>query len=505
MSNLNKEMQQEEKEKKIPHWKSFIVLTILYLLFLYWVGSWRGLILVPLLFDKYITHFIHWSSWRDIKNPIVRFLMSWIDAIVFAVIALYFVNTYLFQNYQIPSSSLEKTMLVGDYLYVSKISYGARKPMTPIHLPFVQNTLPFFNCNSYLSWPKWKYDRTKGLGKVERNDIVVFNFPAGDSVAVNRAMTDIYSLSYSIGEDAYPVPARFDTLDAYSQALYFDKAYRAGRKVIDNSPNIYGKVVYRPVDRRENYVKRCVGIPGDTLEIKKGIIYIDGVAEKTPEGVQMNYFVQTQGMRIPQSIFRSLGISKDDEMMMSTSNGWDMALQKLGLTKMDSNGIMAPVYHLPLTKKMLQTLEGNKALVSHIVMEPEEFAGDLYPLNMVKKWDRNNYGPIWVPKKGSTIALTLENLPIYSRCIEAYEGHQLALKADGIYIDGQLADHYTFAMDYYWMMGDNRHNSADSRYWGFVPEDHIVGKPIVVWLSLDKDRSWFDGHIRFNRFFKWVN
>lgn len=505
MSTINKETKKEENDKIAPHWKTFTILTILYLLFLYWVESWWGLLLVPFMFDRHITHYIHWGSWRNIKNPTLRFIMSWIDAITFAMVALYFVNTFIFQNYQIPSSSLEKTMLVGDYLYVSKVSYGARKPMTPIHFPLVQNKLPFFNCNSYLSWPKWKYDRVKGLGHVKRSDIVVFNFPAGDSVAVNRAMTDIYSLSYNIGKDAYPIPAGFDTLDTYSQSLYFSKAYTAGRKVINNNPNIYGKILYRPVDRRENYVKRCVGISGDTLEIKKGIIYIDGKTQKTPEGVQMNYFVQTQGMHIPQSIFRNLGISKDDEMSMSTTNGWDMAFKGLGLNKVDKDGVMAPVYHLPLTQKMLQTMRANKALVYNIVMEPEEYAGDLYPINMVKKWNRNNYGPIWIPKKGSSIALTTDNLPIYSRCIEAYEGHKLALKKDGIYIDGQRTDHYTFAMNYYWMMGDNRHNSADSRYWGFVPEDHIVGKPIVVWLSLDKDRSWFDGHIRFDRFFKWVN
>jgi len=502
MNNLNKE---EQKEKRTHNWITFTIVTTLYLCFLYWVESWWGLLLVPLLFDKHITHYIHWGNWRNIKNPLLRFILSWVDAIVFAVIALYFVNTYVFQNYQIPSSSLEKTMLVGDYLYVSKVSYGPRKPMTPIHLPFVQNRLPVFNCNSYLSWPKWKYDRIKGFGQVKRNDIVVFNFPAGDSVAVNRAMTDLYSLSYNIGKSMYPTPNQFDTLDTYSQSLYFKKTYAAGRKVINNSPNIYGKVLYRPVDRRENYVKRCVGIPGDTLQIKKGIIYIDGKPEKTPEGVQMNYFVQTQGMHIPQSIFRKLEISKDDEMLMSTANGWDTAFKELGLNKLDGNNIIAPVYHLPLTQKMLQTLRANKALISKIVMEPEEFAGDLYPINMVKKWNRNNYGPIWIPEKGKTIVLTADNLPIYSRCIEAYEGHELELKKDGIYIDGQKENRYTFHLNYYWMMGDNRHNSADSRYWGFVPEDHIVGKPIVVWLSLDKDRSWFDGHIRFNRFFKWVN
>ena len=220
--------------------------------------------------------------------------------------------------------------------------------------------------------------------------------------------------------------------------------------------------------------------------------------------LQFNYFVQTTGPYIPEDMFRELGISKDDQALYDDPT-WEETFAQIGLNNHNAQGKMAPIYHLPLTKKMYDTLSGNKKLISKIVMEPEEYAGQMYPLNLYTKWNRNNYGPIWIPAKGATITLTEDNLPIYERCIVAYEGNKLEIKPDGIYINGEKTDQYTFKMDYYWMMGDNRHNSADSRYWGFVPEDHVVGKPIVVWLSLDKDRGWFDGKIRWNRIFKWVD
>ena len=203
-------------------------------------------------------------------------------------------------------------------------------------------------------------------------------------------------------------------------------------------------------------------------------------------------------------MFRELGISKADQTLYDDSS-WEETFRQIGLDNRNAQGKMAPIYHLPLSKIMNETLPANKKPISKIVMEPEEYAGQMYPLNLHTKWNRNNYGPIWIPAKGATITLTEDNLPIYERCIVAYEGNKLEIKPDGIYINGEKTDQYTFKMDYYWMMGDNRHNSADSRYWGFVPEDHVVGKPIVVWLSLDKDRGWFDGKIRWNRLFKWVD
>ena len=311
--------------------------------------------------------------------------------------------------------------------------------------------------------------------------------------------------AYEEGKRAYPNKVNMDSLTRKQQRTVYDLYYNAGRNLIRSNPRMYGDIVIRPVDRRENYVKRCVGLPGDTLQIKKGQVYIDGKAIENPTEMQFNYFVQTTGPYITDDMFRELGISKEDQTLMTDGLGWEENLIEMGLDRRDAQGRLAPVYHLPLTKKMYETLSGNKKLISKIIIEPGEFSGQMYPLNLYTKWDRNNYGPIWIPAKGATIKLTEDNLPIYERCIVAYEGNKLEVKEDGIYINGEKTDSYTFNMDYYWMMGDNRDKSADSRYWGFVPEDHVVGKPIVVWLSLDKDRNWFDGKIRWNRIFKWVD
>lgn len=485
-------------------WTKCAIALILYLGFLVWVSSWWGLIVVPFIFDIYITKKIPWSFWKKSENPAVRSVMSWVDAIVFALVAVYFVNIYVFQNYQIPSSSLEKSMLVGDFLYVSKMSYGPRVPNTPLSMPLAQHTLPIVNTKSYLEWPQWKYKRVPGFGKVKLNDIVVFNFPAGDTVALNNQMTDFYSIAYSQGQSLYPGRVDMDSLTRAQQRTVYDLYYNAGRKQILDNPQDFGEVVYRPVDRRENYVKRCVGLPGDTLQIIEGQVMIDGKAIENPEDMQFNYFVQTTGPFITEEMFRELGISKEDQLLMNDGQGWDAGLIEMGLDARNAQGALNPVYDLPLTKKMYNTLIGNKKLISKITLEPEGYSGPLYPLNLHTNWNRNNYGPLWIPAKGATITLTADNLPIYERCIRAYEGNKLEVKEDGIYINDVKTDKYTFQMDYYWMMGDNRDKSADSRYWGFVPEDHVVGKPLVVWLSLDKDRNWFDGKIRWNRLFKWV-
>lgn len=486
-------------------WIKCILAILFYLAFLVWVKSWWGLIVVPFIFDIYITKKVAWSFWKKSKNPTVRNVMSWVDAIVFALVAVYFVNIYVFQNYQIPSSSLEKSLLVGDFLYVSKMSYGPRVPNTPLSMPLAQHTLPFINTKSYIEWPQWKYKRVPGFGKVKHNEIVVFNFPAGDTVAVNASESDFYSLAYNAGRSIYSSQIEMDSLTREQQKIVYDLYYNAGRQqILSNPDNKYGEVVYRPVDRRENYVKRCLGLPGDTLKIVDGQVYIDGKAAENPEGLQFNYFVQTNGDYIDEKRFRDLGISIADQMLMTEDGGYENGLVEIGLSGRNSQGALNPVYHLPLTKQMYNTLSADKELISKIVMEPEDYSGQMYPLNLYTKWNRNNYGPIWIPAKGATITLTPDNLPIYERCIAVYEGNKLEQKADGIYINDVKTDTYTFQMDYYWMMGDNRHNSADSRYWGFVPEDHIVGKPIVVWLSLDTDRGWFNGKIRWDRIFKWV-
>ncbi len=466
-------------------WIKCAIAIILYLIFLVWVKSWWGLIVVPFIFDIYITKKVPWSFWKKSKNPTVRSVMSWVDAIVFALVAVYFVNIYIFQNYQIPSSSLEKSLLVGDFLYVSKMSYGPRVPNTPLSMPLAQHTLPIINTKSYIEWPQWEYKRVPGFGKVKMNDIVVFNFPAGDTVAVNYQQTDFYdNIVYREGKRLYPNQINMDSLSRQQQRIVYDLYRNAGRKYVLSHPEEFGKLIYRPVDRRENYVKRCVGLPGDTLQIKDRIIYIDGKAQEEPEDIQFFYKVEATGNIIPAAFLHDeLGLSNEDTQDYQPG---------------------ATTFYLPLTKKVRNTLLGRKDLVTAIDPIPTRPLHDLYPQNLYTNWTVDNYGPIWIPSKGSTITLTMDNLPLYERCIVAYEGNKLEVKEDGIYINGQKTDKYTFGMDYYWMMGDNRHNSQDSRYWGFVPEDHVVGKPIVVWLSLDKDRGWFNGKIRWNRIFKWV-
>ena len=468
-------------EASRKQWIRFGVVLALYLLFIIWLKSWLGIVVIPFIFDAYITKKIPWTWWKKSKNKTVLTVMGWVDAIVFALVAVYFVNLYFFQNYVIPSSSLEKSLLVGDYLFVSKMSYGARVPQTPLHMPLTQHTMPIFNCKSYLEWVKWDYKRVDGLGKVQLNDIVVFNFPAGDSVATALQAEDIYRLSYQAGKELSK-PIDMSGLSLEDQRLVFDYYYQVGRKYINDNPQSFGEIVVRPVDRRENYVKRCVGLPGQILQIENRVIYLDGKANKEPDNVQYRYFVHTKGM-LPDDLCHELGISKEDLAGYYTDES---------------------VYNMPLTAKAKDALLARKDIVTAIENTPDDDAGGLYPLNKLTGWTVDNYGPIWIPKKGETIELSLDNLPLYERPIHAYEGNALEVKDGKIFINGEETTHYTFKMDYYWMMGDNRHNSLDSRYWGFVPEDHIVGKPIFIWWSHDPDHNGFSG-IRWNRLFRFVD
>ncbi len=460
-------------------WAKFIVVLVLYLLFLYWVKSWWGLLVVPFIYDVYISKKIRWQWWKDAEGPI-KFVMSWVDALVFALVAVYFINLFFFQNYVIPSSSLEKSLLTGDYLFVSKVSYGPRIPETPLTMPLTQHTLPLFQCKSYIEWPHWDYRRVKGLGKVQLNDIVVFNYPAGDTIcsAPQYQPYDFYQMCYSLGYQMYPQRPNPDSLSQEDLPRYFNAIYQAGRSEIVRNQAEYGLIDTRPTDRRENYVKRCVGLPGQKLQIKNHIIYLDGKANKEPDNVQYTYKVKLRE-RLDDDVMKDLGITMED------------------LTSLNTTGYM------PLTKFAVAELK-RRELVESIELNTDASDLDIYPLNGNLHWTRDNYGPIWIPAKGKSIQLTMANLPIYERCIRTYEGNTLEVKDGKILINGQVATSYTFKLDYYWMMGDNRHNSLDSRYWGFVPEDHIVGKPIFIWWSSDPDRHGFSG-IRWNRLFRFVD
>jgi signal peptidase I len=231
-------------------------------------------------------------------------------------------------------------------------------------MPLAQHTLPVFNTKSYIDWPQWKYKRVPGFGKVKLNDIVVFNFPAGDTVALNNQMTDFYSIAYSQGQSMYPGRVNMDSLTRAQQKTVYDLYYNAGRKQILDNPRDFGEVVFRPVDRRENYVKRCVGLPGDTLQIIEGQVMIDGKAIENPADMQFNYFVQTTGPFITEEMFRELGISKEDQLLMNDGQGWDAGLIEMGLDARNAQGALNPVYDLPLTKQMYNTLNGNKTIIS---------------------------------------------------------------------------------------------------------------------------------------------
>jgi len=484
---MSAEKQTSRFQQPLKQWIKCSVWCLIYILFIAWVGNYWWLIGLPVVFDLFITNYIPWTWWKNTKNKSLLSVMGWVDAIVFALVAVYFINTFLFQNYQIPSSSLEKSLLVGDFLFVSKASYGPRVPNTPLSFPLVQHTFPLLNCKSFILHPQWDYHRLKGFDSIKRNDIVVFNFPAGDTVAVKQQNPDYYSICYSEG---------YGFLKQQNSAVEPSSAqcYSTGREIVKSKTADYGDIVYRPVDRRENYVKRCVAIAGDWMQVKDNQVFVNGEKQEKIPGIQFNYFVQTDGTMLNPDLLDKLGISKDD-IKLYNQGDYVKEFASIGLNS------KLPIYHFPLNQEAYDKLV-KTAGVTSIKIEVQDRPGEVYPLGGGKSWTRDNYGPVWVPKKGNKLVLNSYNLPIYERIIRNYENNKLEVKEGVIYINDLPSKTYQFKMDYYWMMGDNRHNSADSRYWGFVPEDHVVGRPVMVWLSLEKDKGWFDGKIRWNRFFK---
>ncbi|MDE7380731.1 MAG: signal peptidase I [Muribaculaceae bacterium] len=451
---------------KGTRWLRFLTVTLLFILFVIWIGNPWLLLIWLLLFDIYLTQFIPWSWWKK-KKGVTRTFMAWVDAIVYALVLVYIIFAFIGQNYKIPSSSLEKSLLVGDYLWVSKVIYGPRVPQTPLHFPLAQHTLPILNTKSYIDNPQLAYHRLPGLRSVERGDIVVFNFPQGDTV-----------LSAFPTEDYYMI---LNSLTA--------SGVKNAREFVKNNPGKFGNIIVRPVDRRENYVKRCVGLPGEFISMSNDTIFINGKMIPEPENVQYNYIIPVKGA-ISADKWKELGVRLEDagpEPLKNEYTGFQF-------------------YSVPLTSKMKKIVETWPEVTDKLVKETESgmfMTGGVFPLGNDYGWSRSTTTPFWIPKRGATLHLTLNNLPVYRRAIETYEGNDVKVDGNGkIFINGKQTDYYTFKFDYYWMMGDNRDRSLDSRYWGFVPEDQIVGSPMFVIASFDEERALTEkGKIRTDRIF----
>ncbi|MBR1517501.1 MAG: signal peptidase I [Bacteroidales bacterium] len=394
-------------------------------------------------------------------------LRDWVDAIVFALVAAIIIRGKFFELYHIPSSSMEKTLLVGDRTLVSKYSYGARVTMTPLSIPLVHNVMPLTGgqVESYLDWIELPYHRYPGLGSVQRYDAVVFNYPDGDTMCSAQ----------------------------FSNRSYYDLVREYGREAVWNdrvvdasgTPIPIGKIRVRPLDKRENFIKRCIGLPGDTLAIHDQQVFINGQPLADPSYLQFTYAVLFKpGMGMPRKVLDEMGVSSED----------------YGNALLQQQYMGTPYYMLPLTRQMAQQLSQryDVADVQPVVFPALDDSRDLFPHDTIHQWSVDNYGPIHIPAAGETINLTSENIAIYQRLITSYEHNTLEIRDGQFFINGTPTTQYRVRQNYYWMMGDNRHNSADSRYWGFVPEDHILGKFIAVLWSHDKDH----GKIRWNRCFK---
>jgi len=358
--------------------------------------------------------------------------------------------------------------------------------MTPVAVPLAHNTI--LGHKSYLDHPSFSYRRLKGLGKVERNDLVVFNFPTGDTVALGMPNPDYYTLCASYGREA----------------VWSDRAQ-------------FGEIVYRPVDRRDHYVKRCIGLPGERFEVRNKQVYINGKPISNPTHMQYNYYLQTDGTALSQELLDDLGINDRDLQLIYDYRSFQSGanpevesyLKHAGMTfaPVGADRGYGAIYYLPLTQEMKARLS-QEPYVKAIQVEiaTPESSGLVYPVDYKTPWTKDNYGPLLIPRKGMTIRLHPAALAFYHRCIRNYEGHSLETRPDGtILIDGEPRTTYTFAMDYYFMLGDNRDMSADSRYWGFVPEDHIVGKPAFLWLSLNSERPLLQGGIRWSRMMRLIH
>lgn len=435
---------------------------------------------------------------EDVSKKKQSVAREWADAIVFAVIAATVIRTFFLEAFTIPTSSLEKSMMVGDYLFVSKVSYGAKIPNTPLSFPFAMHTLPGTGTTkSYLEWFSLPYFRLPGIGHVKNNDIVVFNYPDGDTVALGLSQED-QAQSY------------------YEMCREFGwREVNTPDQINPNTGHPFGKVTYRPPDKRENYVKRCIAIAGDKLEIKDGEVYINDKHVETPEHAQSHYYVKTKGF-----IFGDYDPSLQRfQPNLRLFDRLDIYVNEAGIRNI-SGDTVEYVLNMPVsTLEKVKKISGVLSTVKEITPKGQ-YVPRIFPHSPAYPWNNDNFGPLVLPKANTTVHLDTSDIVLYDRIIINYEGNTLEKKDGKIFINGKETDSYTFKMDYYFMMGDNRQNSADSRYWGMVPEDHIVGKPVFVWMSIKDPKnnpvsgsvgilkslsqSSATGRFRWNRFFCFV-
>ncbi len=476
---------------------------------------------------------------------------EWNDAILFAVVAASIIRSMIFEPFTIPTPSMEKDLLVGDYLFVSKMSYGPKLPNTPLSIPFFHNYIPYVNRNSYVEWAKRPYRRLPGVGSVERNEVVVFNFPAGDTAIFDPGVEGLMGHTYKnyltdiavyewakankdvIDVERKIIGSRKSPMDFEKERAKYEAIAR--QKLID----MYG-LVNRPVDKRENYIKRCVAIAGDEIEIKNNQLYVNGKASEYFEDMQYNYFVSFPAKPEDRKAFATMSLPQINAYYQNRfgpqfKENYDITPTHINLAQpigrqVDNRFVLdSVVLSIPLTKENKVKFEGmfgkssvrkkNKGRRPNIsfdgtyyeysYMDNNPRLGNqplcdyhhIYPNHPKFDWTEDNFGPLVIPAEGMTVELTEDNWIKYKRAIEVYEGNDIEEKDGKYFINGSEATEYTFKMDYYWMMGDNRHNSADSRFWGFVPEDHVVGKAVFIWMSIDPDQGMFGGGIRWNRVF----
>jgi signal peptidase I len=455
------------------------------------------------------------------------------DSFIWALVAAAVIRTYSFEPFQIPTGSMEKTMLVGDFLVVNKLAYGPKVPITPLSYPLVHNIVPLVNIKSYLDWEKGTYTRLPGWAKIKRNDIVVFNFPSGDTAILDPRMPgglmghDFHGLVNqealfefaiknnvsAVWERREPTPAENNLLAQFiEQHAYWKNLARERFKngefpvYMEESKysQTHGGLIFRPVDKRENYIKRCVGTPGDILEIKNSVLYVNGKRAYVSPGQALLYRIEKTKVSFPSvpEMLTRYGLENSADGARTDFDAFnDPKYYVLNLTKQEKQKIEQD-FRIRLEKvryPQWSAKEALKATPLQKIANLDQFPKDFNVNNTMTDFQR-----FQIPRKGQRIAINTKNIAWYKRIISAYEGHQLAIKGDKIYIDGKVATHYRFAMNYYWMMGDNRFHSADSRVWGFVPEDHIVGRASFVWFSKSPFVDSFLG-IRFDRIFRIVD